>query len=61
MVHRDTRIFGEDADDFKPERWLSSDSIRISLMNHNYLPVITPEDILLESRDIVPYADIPGD
>ncbi|KAM0216495.1 hypothetical protein ACHAQD_007726 [Fusarium lateritium] len=38
VAHRDTRVFGDNADSFNPDRWLVEDSDRISLMNRYYMP-----------------------
>ncbi|KAM5353625.1 hypothetical protein ACJ41O_000275 [Fusarium nematophilum] len=38
VAHRDTRVFGEDAEIFNPERWLVDDAERISMMNRYYMP-----------------------
>ena len=37
VLHRDTRIFGDDADQWRPERWLDSDSEKIKYMDHHIL------------------------
>ncbi|KAH7160514.1 cytochrome P450 [Dactylonectria estremocensis] len=37
VIHRDRSIFGDDADTFLPERWLSDDQERIKLMDRNLL------------------------
>ncbi|KAB8342796.1 hypothetical protein FH972_022394 [Carpinus fangiana] len=36
VLHRDRAVYGADADDFNPERWLSTDEARVSDM-HRYL------------------------
>ncbi|CAA9967121.1 CypX Cytochrome P450 [Pyrenophora teres f. maculata] len=38
VAHRDTSVFGPDAHLFKPERWLSSDKERLSLMERSWMP-----------------------
>ncbi|KAI1209584.1 cytochrome P450 [Annulohypoxylon truncatum] len=38
IEHRNPRVFGEDADAFKPERWLSDDAEKISFMNRHWMP-----------------------
>lgn len=38
-MHRDTTIFGPDANEFRPERWLDSDKEKLSLMERNWMPV----------------------
>ncbi|KAH6972493.1 cytochrome P450 [Ilyonectria sp. MPI-CAGE-AT-0026] len=38
VEHRDPRYFGDDADVFRPERWLDEDSQKISLMNRHWMP-----------------------
>ncbi|KPM41703.1 hypothetical protein AK830_g4860 [Neonectria ditissima] len=37
VIHRDRGIFGDDADEFSPERWLSNDQERIKLMDRSLL------------------------
>ncbi|KAI0888741.1 cytochrome P450 [Annulohypoxylon maeteangense] len=38
IEHRNPRIFGEDANEFKPERWLSDDTEKVSFMNRHWMP-----------------------
>ena len=38
MVHRDVRIWGADADDFVPERWLSNDTEKLRIMEQCLMP-----------------------
>ncbi|KAF7555155.1 hypothetical protein G7Z17_g2388 [Cylindrodendrum hubeiense] len=38
VEHRDPRYFGNDADAFRPERWLDEDSQKISVMNRHWMP-----------------------
>jgi cytochrome P450 len=33
-VHRDKKFYGEDADEFKPERWIINDTEKVSSMEH---------------------------
>ncbi|KAH7136224.1 cytochrome P450 [Dactylonectria macrodidyma] len=37
VIHRDRTIFGDDANVFRPERWLSNDQERIKLMDRHLL------------------------
>lgn len=39
VLHRDTRVFGEDADEFRPERWLEADKETLKIMNRSNLAV----------------------
>ena len=39
VVHQDTAIFGPDAAEFRPERWLDSDPEQIKLMDRSLLTV----------------------
>lgn len=39
IAHRDRSVFGEDADTFRPGRWLESSSEHLELMNRNWMPV----------------------
>lgn len=42
VAHRDTRVFGQDANSFNPDRWLTAESERLSMMNRYYMPVRLP-------------------
>lgn len=35
-LHRNNSVFGDDADEFRPERWLDSDAAKLGLMNQCY-------------------------
>ncbi|GIZ44525.1 hypothetical protein CKM354_000772100 [Cercospora kikuchii] len=37
VLHRDTRIFGSDAEAWNPDRWLSGDSEQVKYMDHHIL------------------------
>ncbi|TQN69319.1 Pisatin demethylase, partial [Colletotrichum shisoi] len=38
VQHRNKTLFGEDAEYFRPDRWLISDEARLSVMNRNWMP-----------------------
>ncbi|TID06772.1 Pisatin demethylase [Colletotrichum higginsianum] len=38
VQHRNKALFGEDAELFRPDRWLISDEARLSVMNRNWMP-----------------------
>ncbi|KAI0156379.1 cytochrome P450 [Xylariaceae sp. FL1272] len=38
VLHRDKAVFGEDADDFNPERWLINDTEKLAAMNRQWIP-----------------------
>jgi len=42
VIHRNTDIFGEDADTFRPERWLIKDEEKIKNMERYLLTVSNP-------------------
>lgn len=39
VAHRNRDVFGSDADEFRPERWLDYDKHRLSVMESNWIPV----------------------
>ena len=39
MEHYNTQYFGEDAEEFKPERWLTEDANKLALMNRHWMSV----------------------
>ncbi|KAF1943495.1 cytochrome P450 [Clathrospora elynae] len=39
VTHRNTAVFGPDANAFKPERWLSADKDKLSFMERSWMPV----------------------
>ncbi|KAI1110951.1 cytochrome P450 [Nemania sp. NC0429] len=38
VAHRNTQVFGEDADEFRPDRWLTSDHNKLAAMNRQWIP-----------------------
>jgi cytochrome P450 len=43
VVNRDKSIFGQDADSFRPERWIDSDPADITKMRTNMFTVRIPK------------------
>lgn len=41
VMHRDTSIFGDDALEFRPERWLDPDEERVKNMDRHLMTVST--------------------
>lgn len=39
VAHRDVEVYGKDALDFRPERWLEADEASLKKMEHNFLAV----------------------
>ena len=39
VLHHDKAVFGQDADDFRPERWIEADSEQLKSMNRSFLAV----------------------
>ncbi|KAF2809791.1 cytochrome P450 [Mytilinidion resinicola] len=39
LAHRDRDIYGADAQDFRPERWLEADNTSLKMMDQNFLTV----------------------
>lgn len=38
VAHRDVSVFGSDADDFRPERWLIDDKEKLGFMERSWMP-----------------------
>ncbi|KAI8949914.1 cytochrome P450 [Xylaria longipes] len=38
VAHRNTQVFGADADEFRPERWLINDEDKLAAMNRQWIP-----------------------
>lgn len=38
VAHRNTTIFGDDADQFRPERWLEASEDKTKIMDQNFMP-----------------------
>lgn len=45
VIHYDKDIFGPDAHEFRPERWLESDAERIKIMDRGLLTVYLPSQV----------------
>lgn len=39
VVHYDKSVFGQDADQFRPERWIEADQEQLKVMNRSFLAV----------------------
>ena len=39
VVHMDKAVYGVDADDFRPERWIEADAEQLKLMDRSFLAV----------------------
>ena len=40
VISRDRKVYGADADKYRPERWLEADASSLKLMERNFLAVI---------------------
>ncbi|KAI4599462.1 hypothetical protein KJ359_001904 [Pestalotiopsis sp. 9143b] len=38
VEHRNTALFGADAEEFRPERWLAEDADKLAVMNRHWMP-----------------------
>jgi cytochrome P450 len=58
VIHRRTDIFGEDVEDFRPERWLDGDEDQIAEMRRNLFSVRNPLTLTADRIAIEIFADI---
>lgn len=43
VINRVKSVFGEDADDFRPERWLEASTEQLKIMERTFFTVSDPE------------------
>lgn len=43
LPSRDTAVYGEDVEEFRPERWIEADEAQLQLMDRNFLAVSGPD------------------
>jgi cytochrome P450 len=43
VIHIDKSVFGEDADRFRPERWIDASPEQLKLMDRSFLAVSCPQ------------------
>lgn len=42
LINRNKEVFGQDVDDFRPERWIEADPERLKVMEKTYTTVSKP-------------------
>jgi cytochrome P450 len=50
VIHMDKEVFGEDADRFRPERWIDASPEQLKLMDRSFLAVSVLEAVLVRRR-----------
>ena len=53
VVHRHKAVFGEDADEFRPERWLDADEERLKSMERSFFVVCLPLSMTLKDALLI--------